>query len=77
MLEEVGCQTMAHHIEVRHQAIATYVVDRPIFGMCEGGKRQQGTSRRQWWWEQSMDLDKARALAGIVGAPAVNDDKPF
>ena len=60
VLEEVGIQRMAHYIEVRRQTIADYIVNRPIFAHCEAAERQRGSSPRQFWWEQTIDLDAAR-----------------
>ena len=73
VLEEVGLFTIEHYIEVRRQTICNYIVDRPIFSHCMDGVRKRGTSPRQWWWEQSMDLDAARASASVDAAEADSD----
>ena len=56
-LEEVRPKTIAHYVAVRRQTISDFIIDRPIFGLCVEGERRMGTSPRQWWWEQPMDLD--------------------
>ena len=68
LLEEAGLHSVAHYIEVRRQTISKFIVNRPIFDCSREGERRRGTSPRQWWWEQSMDLDAASAEAN---APAV------
>ena len=64
VLEEVGLHSVEHYIGVRRQTIANFIVNRPIFAYCVEGVRRRGTSPRQWWWEQPMDLEAARAEAG-------------
>ena len=73
VLEEVGLHTVEEYIQVRRQTIAAYIVNRPIFEACVDGERRQGSSPRQWWWEQPMDLDLARATA--AGAVVAGDDE--
>ena len=63
VLDEVGMHTIAEYIAVRRQTIMAFIVNRPIFSLCVAGERRRGTSPRQFWWEQSMDLDVARAAA--------------
>ena len=60
--------TPALYVEVRRQTISKFIVNRPIFDCSREGEKRRGTSPRQWWWEQSMDLDVASAEAN---APAV------
>jgi hypothetical protein len=72
LFEEVGLYTIREYIEKRRQSIANYIIDRPIFDLCVEGKRKRGTSPRQWWWEQSMDLDLARE--GINASSVVAGD---
>mmetsp|Transcript_7501 Transcript_7501/g.17018 ORF Transcript_7501/g.17018 Transcript_7501/m.17018 type:complete len:296 (-) Transcript_7501:86-973(-) len=47
----------------RRQTIAAFIVNRPIFDLCQGGGRRRGSSNRQFWWEQPCDFEEARALA--------------
>jgi hypothetical protein len=61
VLEEVGLKTIKHYIEVRRQTIANYIVNRPIYLFCEDAERRRGSMPRLYWWEQSFDLDAARA----------------
>ena len=74
VLEEIGLQPIAHYVEVRRQTIAKFIVNWPIFDFCVAGKRKRGTSPRQWWWEQPMDLDMARAEGTTSTDVAVGDD---
>ncbi len=74
VLEDVGLKTVAHYIAVGWQHIANYIVNKPIFTMCVDGVRRQGSSNCHFWWEQSMDLEAARA-ARIAGSAVVSDDK--
>ena len=62
-LEEVRMRTIAEYIAVRRQTIMAFIVNQPIFSFCVTGEGRRGTSPRQFWWEQSMDLDVARAAA--------------
>ena len=48
-MEEVGLYPAAHYVDVRRQTITRFIVNRPIYGFCEGSERQRGTSLRQWW----------------------------
>jgi len=63
VFEEVGLFSIEHYINVRRQTIANYIVHRPIFPMCTGAGRRRGSSPRQFWWDQPMDLELARASA--------------
>ena len=73
-LEEVGLHTIAHYIEVRRQTIASFIVNRPIFELCQGAERKRGTSNRQYWGEQPMDLEAARANAVVAADDDAEDD---
>ena len=55
---------------MRRQTITNYIVGRPIFAYCEEAERKRGSSPRLFWWEQTFDLDAARALAEV----AANDE---
>ncbi len=71
VLDEVGLKPIAHYIGVRKQHIANYIVNKPIFQTCVEGVRRCGSSVRQFWWAQPMDLEEARAarIAGPVATP--------
>ena len=47
-LEEVGLQSISHYVEVRHNTIARFFGNRPIFGFCVDTERSSGSSPRQW-----------------------------
>ena len=74
VLDEVGLKTIAHYIGVRRQHIASYIVNKPIFQSCVDGVRRRGSSVRQFWWAQPIDLEVAQA-AHFAGPAAVSDDK--
>ena len=84
-LEECGLHSVEHYIGVRRRTIAAWVVDRPLFGMCERGERRRGSSSHLYWWEQPLDLDGAEETDfsatdgpsdedGTAGIPAVSED---
>ncbi len=68
VLKDVGLKTITHCIAICPQHIANYIVNKPIFLTCVRGGRRRGSSVRQFWWEQLMDLEEARAtrIAGPV-----------
>jgi hypothetical protein len=72
VLDKVWLKIIAHYIGMRRQHIASYIVNKPIFQTCMDGVRRRGSGVRQFWWEQSMDLETAR-VACIAG-PIVSDD---
>ena len=76
VLDEVGLKTIAHYIGVHRQHIASYIVDKPIFHSCVDGVRRRGSSVRQFWWAQPIDLELEVAQAArLAGPAAVSDDK--
>ena len=40
---------MTHYIEARIQLVASFIVHRPIFDLCEGSERMRETVPRQCW----------------------------
>ena len=70
-----GLHSIAHYIEVRRQTIANFIVNRPIFGFCQGRRRRHGSAPRQFWWDQQFDLETARAaLAADVAVSNEADE---
>ena len=66
---------IAYYMEVRRQTIAKCIVNQPIFEFCREGKQKRGSSPRQFWWEQTMDLDAVSAEAqASVGVAADDSD---
>jgi hypothetical protein len=74
VLEDVGLKTVAHYIAVLRQHIVNCIINKPIFKTCVDGGRRRGSSNRHFWWEQSMDLEAARA-ARLAGPAVVSDNK--
>jgi exonuclease III len=68
VLEKAGLYTIAHYMEVRRNTILNFIVNRPIHTLCQDAVRKRGTGNRQYWWEQPMDLEAARASA-VVAVP--------
>ena len=64
---------MEHYMGVRWQTIDDFIVTQPIFDFCVEGERKHGTSPRQWWWDQPMDLEAARGAAAAAAMVAAND----
>jgi hypothetical protein len=66
VLETAGLYTIAHYMEVRRNTILNFIVNRPIHTLCQDAVRKRGTGNRQYWWEQPMDLEAARASANVA-----------
>ena len=60
VLETAGLYIVSYYIEVRRQTILDFIVNCPIFQLCTDVVRLRGTSNRQYWWEQLMDLGAAK-----------------
>ncbi len=58
VLEECGLHTMAAYVKVRRNTVVQAIAGRPVFNACRESRRRPGTSPRQWWWEQPMDLEE-------------------
>ena len=73
----IGGRTIpiAHHVEGRRHPIACFIVNRPIFDYCMRGERKRKTSPHQWWWDQPMDLDAARAEAAAAASDVDANDE--
>ena len=41
VLEKAGVHTIEHYIQVRRQTIAAFIVNRPIFELCQEGERKR------------------------------------
>ena len=44
VLEAAGLYTIKTYIDVRHQIIVAFIVNRPIFDLCQRGVRKRGSS---------------------------------
>ena len=73
VLEAAGLYTVRQYIEVRRQTITAFIMNWPIFDLCQRGVRKRGSSPHQFWWEQTFDLEEARASAA-ADATVVSDD---
>jgi hypothetical protein len=74
VLQEVGLQTIRHHIGVHWQHVANSIVDQPIFQLCLEGVRKRGSAPHQFWWEQPLDFEAAGLLASALTADSLTDD---
>ena len=72
VLRAAGLYSIEHYIGVRRRTIMKHIVDRPIFGFCEGGVRKRGSSVRQFWWTQTFNLD---AASGLTEPDVTADDE--
>ncbi len=70
----MGLQTISHYIGVRWQQVANFIVNRPIFQLCQEGVRKRGSVARQFWWEQPLDLETAGLAAMAADEEGVSDD---
>ena len=59
VLEAAGLYTIDHYIKVRRNTILKFIIDRPIHSLCGDAVRERNTGARQYWWEQTMDLEAA------------------
>ena len=75
VLEKAGLHTIQHYMEVRRNTILKFLIDRPIHALCEDAVRKRGTGKRQYWWEQPMDLDAARDSALVTDSESTDDDE--
>ena len=66
VLEKAGLHSIGHYIEVRRQTILNFIPDRPIYALCQDAVRKRGTGNRQYWWEQTMDLEAAQSATTAV-----------
>ena len=61
VFDEVGLFPIAHYNRVRRQAVAAYIVNRPIFKQCKDAERRPGSRPQHlFWWEQPIDENLAR-----------------
>lgn len=58
VLKKAGLYTITAYIAVRRTTILKYVSDRPIYELCREAERKRGTGTRQYWWEQSFELEE-------------------
>ena len=66
VLAAAGLRTIEHYVRVRRARIFLWVMDRPIYQMCQRVVRRCGTPPRTFWWDQPMHLDEAAGRAGLA-----------
>jgi hypothetical protein len=64
VLKVVGLWTIGHYIGVHWETIARFIVDQPLFALCQDGERKRGSVRCTFWWEQPLSIDGAESLPG-------------
>ena len=55
------------YIRRRRNHIAKVIEGRSLLEECRGAERRSGSSSRQMWWQQEMDLEEDDAGAGGQG----------
>ena len=66
VLEKVSLYTIDEYVKVRRNTILRFVSQRPIYELCRGVEQKRGTGKRQYWWEQSMELEGTNSAAATV-----------
>ncbi len=64
VLKMVGLKTIDHYIGVRIETITRFIVDQPLFALCQEGGRRIGLARHTFWWEQPLNWDDPETLPG-------------
>ena len=73
-----GLYTINHYVEVHRQTITSFILHWPIFDLCTRGVKKRGYSIPQFWWEQTLDLEVARASAmADAGVVIDKEEKEF
>ena len=57
VLAAARLQTVATYMRRRRNHIAQVIEGRPLLEECRGAERRSGSSSRQMWWQQEMDLE--------------------
>ena len=75
VLEAAGLHTIKQYINVHRQTIASFIVNRPIFDMCQRGSKKHSSSPSQFWCEQTFNLEEARASAAAYASVVFDDEE--
>ena len=67
ILKAMGQKTIGKYINFRRETIDRFIVDWPIFALCQEGERKRGSATRTFWWEQPLTLDDPEALPDREG----------
>ena len=63
---------------MHRQTITSFILHWPIFDLCTRGVKKRGYSIPQFWWEQTLDLEVARASAmADAGVVTDKEEKEF
>ena len=57
VLRKAGLHAITDYIGQRRTHIVQKISARPVLEECRGAERQRGTTRRQYWWEQDLDME--------------------
>jgi hypothetical protein len=56
VLRAARLKTIEEYVGRRGSNIAKTIEGRPLLVECRGAERKRGSTSRQYWWEQEMDL---------------------
>ena len=59
-LKAVGLKSIAHYVDVRHQTVTNFIINRLIHKLCAGAVRKRDLPVQPFWWDQPMDLNLAQ-----------------
>ena len=57
VLRKAGLHTISEYIGQRRTHIAQKIAARPVLEECKGAERRRGTPRRQYWWDQDLNVE--------------------
>ena len=63
-LEEAGLWPTRESMRRRQATIVEYIADRPIYELCTGAERMEGSRRFLWWWDQDHGPTQADRKVG-------------
>ena len=73
VLEKVGLYPIADYIAVRRNTILKFISQRPIYELCKAAGRRRGSGNRQYWWEQTMELEEKASDSTESGVASSED----
>ena len=63
-LQAIGVWPMMEYVWRRQATSADYVAGRPIYKLCTGSERMEGSIRFMWWWDQEHTPTQAEREVG-------------